>query len=94
MNKITPPILDTRPIFFLKFFENIKNFCIKYPDKIKGTAKPNEYEKSNKIPLFRLSSVAAKTKIEPNMGPIQGVHPKAKAMPIKTGLKKFVLEFV
>ena len=35
-----------------------------------------------------LSSVEAKTKIEPRIGPIQGVHPNAKAIPIITGLKK------
>ena len=29
INKITPPIFDTRLTFFLKFFENIKNFWIK-----------------------------------------------------------------
>ena len=29
ISKINPPIFDTRSIFFLKFFENIKNFCIK-----------------------------------------------------------------
>ena len=31
-------------------------------------------------------AVAAKTKIDPNIGPIQGVHPKANAIPIKIGL--------
>ena len=39
--------------------------------------------------LLILSSVAAKTKIDPKIGPIQGVHPNAKAIPIKIGLKKF-----
>jgi len=28
------------------------------------------------------SSVAARTKIDPKIGPIQGVHPKPKAIPI------------
>ena len=43
-------------------------------------------EIKSKIPLFTLSSVAAKTKIDPKIGPMQGVHPNAKAMPIKIGL--------
>ena len=29
-------------IINLKFLENIKNFCIRYPDKINGKAKPKE----------------------------------------------------
>ena len=41
-----PPILEIKFIFFLKFLENIKNFCIKAPDKINGIAKPNEYKLS------------------------------------------------
>ncbi len=51
-----------------------------------GKAKPNEYDVRRNIPLFMLSSVAAKTKIDPRIGPIQGVQPKAKAIPIKIGL--------
>ena len=70
----------------MKFFENIKNLWIRYPERIKGIAKPNELENNNKMPLFKLYSVDARTRIEPNIGPIQGVHPKANAMPIKTGL--------
>ena len=42
ISKIIPPIFDTKLIFFLKFLENIKNLCIKYPDRINGIAKPNE----------------------------------------------------
>ena len=41
-----------------------------------------------------LSSVAARTKIDPKIGPMQGVQPKAKAIPISIGLKKFVFELV
>ena len=44
-----------------------------------GKAKPNEYDVRRNIPLFMLSSVAAKTKIDPRIGPIQGVQPNAKA---------------
>ena len=38
-------------------------------------------------PIFMGSN---KTNIDPSIGPIQGVHPKANAMPIRTGLKKFL----
>ena len=42
------------------------------------------------MPLPKLSSVDARTKIDPRIGPIQGVHPNAKAIPINIGLKKFL----
>ena len=80
--------------YFLKFFENIKNFWIKYPERIKGIAKPAEQKNNNNIPLVKFSSVAANTQIDPRIGPMQGVHPNAKAIPIKIGLNKFLLKFV
>ena len=42
-------------------------------------------------PFGRLSVVDAYIKIEPRIGPIQGVHPKAKAIPIRIGAKKPLL---
>ena len=94
ISKIIPPIFDTKLIFFLKFLENIKNLCIKYPDKINGIAKPNEEKNNSNIPLLMFSSVAAKAKIEPKIGPIHGVQPKPKAAPISIGLNIFLLVFV
>ena len=41
-----------------------------------------------------LSSVEASAKIDPRIGPMHGVQPKAKAIPINIGLKKLVLLFV
>ena len=41
-NRTNPPILFTILILFLKFFENIRNFCIKYPDRMNGIARPAE----------------------------------------------------
>ena len=80
-----PPILEKIFMFFLKFFEKIKNFWIKYPDRTKGIANPNEY-KLNKINAFeRVSSIDASAKIEPSIGPIHGVQPKPKARPIMYG---------
>ena len=40
---------------------------------MKGIAKPKEYDVKSNIPLLILSSVAASTKIDPKIGPIQGV---------------------
>ena len=40
IKRIIPPIFEIKLIFFLKFFENNKNFWIKYPDKTKGIAIP------------------------------------------------------
>ena len=67
------------------------NFCIKYPDKINGIARPREYENSKNIPLIILSEVEASTKIDPKIGPMHGVQPKANAIPIKIELKIFLL---
>ena len=69
-----PPILEIKFIFFLKFLENIKNFCIKAPDKINGIAKPNEYKLSKTTALLKVSSIAARVNIEPKIGPMQGVN--------------------
>ena len=50
---------------------------------INGADKPSEYRNNKKIALNMVSSIAAKVNIEPNIGPIQGVHPNPKAKPIK-----------
>ena len=41
-NKTAPPTLVMINVYFLKFLEKSKNFCIKNPDKINGIASPNE----------------------------------------------------
>ena len=38
--------------------------------------------------LLKFSSTAAKAKIDPSMGPMQGVHPKPKAAPTNIGKVK------
>ena len=43
--------------------------------------------------LAKVSSIEASAKIEPNIGPIQGVHPKPKARPIIYGKKTFLDSF-
>ena len=48
-----------------------------------GTAKPIEYKESKTIALLSVSSMAAKVKIDPRIGPMQGVQPNPKAKPIK-----------
>ena len=78
-------------MYFLKFFENNKNLSIKIPEIINGIAKPNEYYESNNILLLVFSSIAAKAKIDPRIGPIQGVQPNAKAAPTRNGKAKLSL---
>ena len=46
-----------------------------------GTASPAENMASSKAPLNAVAVVEASNKIEPKIGPMQGVHPKAKAEP-------------
>ena len=55
---------------------------IKIPEIINGIANPNEYTHRSVIPERRLVSVLAKTKIDPKIGPIQGVHPNPKQKPV------------
>ncbi len=38
-------------------------------------------------PFIRVASDADKARIDPRTGPIHGVHPNAKAAPIKKGKK-------
>ena len=56
-----------------------------YPDSIKGIANPKEYKLKSKTPWLTVSSIAAKVKIDPKIGPIQGDQPNPKAIPIKNG---------
>ena len=41
--------------------------------------------------LLKFSSIEASTKIDPRIGPIQGVHPNPKAAPTINGKVKLVL---
>ena len=41
--------------------------------------------------LLRFSSIAANVSMDPSIGPIQGVQPKAKAAPTINGKVKFWL---
>ena len=78
-------------IYFLKLLEKNKNLSIKTPEIIKGIARPNEYNESNNILLLMFSSIAARVKIDPRMGPMHGVQPNPKATPTKSGKVKLLL---
>ena len=56
-----------------------------YPDSTKGIANPKEYELKSKTPWLTVFSIAARAKIDPKIGPIQGVQPNPKATPTKNG---------
>ena len=43
------------------------------------------------MPLLIFSSIAANVKIDPRMGPMQGVQPNPKAAPTSTGKAKLLL---
>ena len=49
---------------------------------------------SNIMALDKVSSIEAKAKIEPKIGPIQGVQPNPKANPIMYGNKKCFVIFL
>ena len=61
------------------------------PDMIKGIAKPREYDDNKKMLLEIFSSIAAIVKIDPRIGPMQGVQPNPKAAPTKNGKAKLWL---
>ena len=90
-NKIVPPTLFTIDIYFLKLFEKTKNLSIKIPDTINGIANPAEYEIRSRMLLFTFSSIAAKVKIDPSIGPMHGVHPNPNAAPTRNGKAKLLL---
>ena len=46
---------------------------------------------SNNILLLKFSSIAANAKIDPRMGPMQGVQPNPKAAPTSNGKVKLWL---
>ena len=62
---------------------------MRQPDKTNGIARPKEYELNNITALINVSSIEAKAKIDPKIGPIHGVHPKPKAKPITYGNNTF-----
>ena len=45
------------------------------------------------MPLLIFSSIEAKAKIDPRMGPIQGVQPNPKAAPTNNGKVKLLLQW-
>ena len=88
-----PPVIEIKRILFLNFFEILKNLLMLYPDSIKGIANPREYELKSITPSLMVVSAAAKAKIDPRIGPMQGVQPKPKASPIRNGKPKFLENF-
>ena len=93
MINTTPDIFCMVIIDFLAFFEKSKKFPIQYPASINGTPRPIEYISNRKIPWLREFSKEAKAKIEPRIGPMHGVQPKANPMPTTKGKEK-LLEYL
>ena len=68
-----------------KFIKNFETHT-KIPYKNIG-----EYKVNNEMPFTKLSLVEAKIKIEPSIGPIHVVKPKAKAIPTINGKARLSL---
>ena len=77
-----PQIFWIKTNLFLNLLEASKNLLIKIPEIINGIANPSEYADKSVIPERMLVSVLAKTKIDPKIGPMQGVHPNPKQLPV------------
>ncbi len=49
-----------------------------------GTASPSEYAASIRIPVDAVCETEANVRMDPRIGPIQGVQPAANVMPTST----------
>ena len=82
----TPLIVDIRGKYFENFLNCLVKFSIAMAVKINGTASPREYITRSNTPLPIEFIFVAYMSIEDNIGPMQGVQPAAKAIPINTEL--------
>lgn len=94
MKIITPIIIIKTPLvvdIIGKYFENFLNCLVKVSMaiavNINGTASPSEYITNSKTPVPIEFMLVAYISIEDNIGPMQGVQPEAKAIPMIMELK-------
>lgn len=81
-----PLSIDTIGRYFENFLNCFEKLPIAMAVKINGTARPREYITRSKIPLYSVSILVAYISMEDKIGPIHGVQPDAKAIPIRIGL--------
>ena len=77
-----PEILSINNNFVLIFEKNIRNRSIATAEIRKGMANPAEYIPSKPAPVITDELVAAIVRIPAKIGPMQGVQPAPKAIPI------------
>src|SRR5690606_36745047 len=83
-----PPILGIYTITFSVFSRNLLNTLINNAVSKKGIAIPTEYINNRYTPLETVAAPPAYMRIDANTGPKHGVHPAAKAIPIKMELNQ------
>ena len=77
----SPIVLSMTSRYFFKTLSKPSNLLIKIAKIKKGTPRPIAQKLNRTVPFKTDPLEAAKLKIAPNCGPIQGVQPKAKASP-------------
>ena len=79
--KNMPPTMEMAP----RALRNREMYCAPFPAlaamRRKGIARPTENMMSKNIPEIMDTDVDASNKMVPNIGPTQGVHPSANALP-------------
>src|SRR5262245_50946213 len=65
------------------FLKNLRNPPSASDDRRKGTPRPAEYPNSNAMPCCTVLSLLARVKIDPRIGPTQGVQPIANVRPTR-----------
>ena len=80
-NSKSPINLSTNNICFCNFLIIVTDCEINKADSKNGTPRPNAYNANREVPFRTEPSLAAKARIAPSCGPIQGVQPKANANP-------------
>ncbi len=78
-----PEIIFSVRIRFRVFFKNPRMEWTKNERIINGSAMPDEKMARRRTPCETVSWLPARKRMEVSMGPMQGVHPAANAMPIK-----------
>ena len=84
---IIPPTISVILTAFLNFDISFTNTLMNIDVKKNGKPSPNEYVPSKTAPRIGLPSYIVRPIIPPSIGPMQGVQPKAKAIPINKDTK-------
>jgi len=84
-----PPTTETIFRYFDIFPRYASALLILKAMRRNGTASPSEKVPKRNAPDMAVVDVLARRRMEPNIGPTQGVHPREKALPNKNDPNRF-----